>query len=134
MPNDAKIGLVVGVGLVIAVAVLYFHKAAPADSQSGDPAPAGIVRPIPPAPLPSSPAHTTAAQPTAIPSDAPSGPRRHTVREGDTLFSLARLYYSDPERFNLIYQANRGVLHEPDSLPVGAELVIPELPGASQNP
>ncbi len=32
MPNDAKFGLVVGVGLVIAVAVLFFHKdAGPAD-------------------------------------------------------------------------------------------------------
>ena len=26
MPNDAKLGLVVGVGLVIAVAVLFFRK------------------------------------------------------------------------------------------------------------
>lgn len=29
MPNDAKFGLVVGVGLVIAVAIVFFRKEAP---------------------------------------------------------------------------------------------------------
>ena len=47
MPNDAKLGLVVGVGLVIAVAVLFFRKDTPYGTPSGDPAPAGIVRPFP---------------------------------------------------------------------------------------
>src|SRR5438309_782901 len=55
MPNDAKLGLVVGVGLVIAVAVLFFRKEAPPDAPAGEAAPAGIVHPIPPPPLPSDP-------------------------------------------------------------------------------
>jgi nucleoid-associated protein YgaU len=50
------------------------------------------------------------------------------VREGDTLFTLARRYYGDAERFGAIYQANRGVLRVPDPLPVGADLVIPNEP------
>jgi hypothetical protein len=29
MPNDAKFGLVVGVGLVIAIAIVFFRKEAP---------------------------------------------------------------------------------------------------------
>ena len=41
MPNDAKLGLVVGVSLVIVVAVFFFRKEAPAL----DPAAATIVKP-----------------------------------------------------------------------------------------
>jgi nucleoid-associated protein YgaU len=128
MPNDAKLGLVVGVGLVIAVAVLFFRKDTPYGTPNGDPAPAGIVRPFP-LPSPSSASSRSApARPTALttePSTLTTGLQRHTVQEGDTLFSLARRYYGDAERFGAIYQANRGVLRAPDPLPVGAELVIP---------
>ena len=123
MPNDAKLGLVVGMGLVITVAVLFFRKDASAGAASGDPAPAGIVRPMPPTPRPDS-VRTALARPTARTEEPPfqtAGVHRHTVREGDTLFSIARQYYGDPERFGLIYQANRGVLRAPDVLPVGAE-------------
>ncbi len=58
-----------------------------------------------------------------------AGVRRHTVRDGDTLFSLSRQYYGDAEQFGLIYRANRGVLQSPDPLPVGADLVIPGATG-----
>lgn len=40
MPNDAKLGLVVGVGLVVAVAVLFTRKETPAAAGS----PAAVVR------------------------------------------------------------------------------------------
>ena len=137
MPNDAKLGLVVGVGLVIAVAVLFFRKDTPYGTPNGDPAPAGIVRPFP-LPLPSDASSRSApARPTAWttePSALTAGLQRHTVREGDTLFSLARRYYGDAERFGAIYQANRGVLRAPDPLPVGAELVIPDAAAAQSNP
>lgn len=43
MPKDAKLGLVVGVSLVIVVAVFFFRKEAPAL----DPAAATIVKPVP---------------------------------------------------------------------------------------
>jgi hypothetical protein len=33
MPNDAKLGLVVGVGVVIAVAVLFFRQEQPATAK-----------------------------------------------------------------------------------------------------
>jgi nucleoid-associated protein YgaU len=137
MPNDARLGLVVGVGLVIAVAVLFFRKDTPYGTPNGDPAPAGIVRPFPLPPPSSASGRTASARPTAWttePSSPITEPRRHTVREGDTLFTLARQYYNDAERFGAIYQANRGVLRVPDPLPVGAELVIPDAPAAEQNP
>jgi nucleoid-associated protein YgaU len=131
MPNDAKLGLVVGVGLVITVAVLFFRKDLPNGTTAGDPAPAGIVRPVQPATRPDNPLRTASARPMARLDDAAAqtaGMRRHVVRDGDTLFSLARQYYGDPERFGVIYQANRGVLETPDPLPVGADLVIPDAP------
>jgi hypothetical protein len=43
MPTDAKLGLVVGVGLVIVVAVVFFRK----DTPAVDPAAATIVQPAP---------------------------------------------------------------------------------------
>ena len=59
MPNDAKLGLIVGVGLVIGVAVVYFRKdlpdppgetaayAAPVSSTRAAPAnPRGAYRPV----------------------------------------------------------------------------------------
>lgn len=45
MPNDAKLGLVVGVGLVIAVAVLCFRKDMPGQASLNGPS-ATIVRPV----------------------------------------------------------------------------------------
>lgn len=118
MPNDAKLGLVVGVGLVIALAVFFFRKEAP----TPEPA-ATIVKPSAPAltPVPPPSNHRAAAAVRAS-----RGVRRHVIAEGDTLFSLAQRYYGDGERFIDVYRANRDVLTSPDRLPVGAELVIPD--------
>jgi hypothetical protein len=74
MPNDAKLGLVVGVVVVIAVAVVFFRKEAPA-SPPGDQA-AAIARPIAPDVL--TPGRTrlplalTTAQPRSAPGDEPA--------------------------------------------------------------
>jgi hypothetical protein len=45
MPNDAKLGLVAGVALVIVVAVLYFHNDLGAGKTRGDVAAATVVGP-----------------------------------------------------------------------------------------
>jgi nucleoid-associated protein YgaU len=50
---------------------------------------------------------------------------RHTVADGDTLFSLAEKYYGDKTRFNAIFEANRAALTSPDQLTAGVVLVIP---------
>jgi hypothetical protein len=64
MPNDAKLGLVVGVSLVIVIAVFFFRKEAPAL----DPAAATIVKPLsdaaPPPPRPVSNSRTVQAKAT----------------------------------------------------------------------
>ena len=118
MPNDAKLGLVVGVGLVIAVAVVFYRKDAPAAS------PAAIDKVAP-----------------ALPSAAPSakdasvakatGARRHTVHEGDTLTSLARQYLGDESKVAAIRELNPSVKDSDEPQP-GTVLIIPD--GGSEAP
>jgi nucleoid-associated protein YgaU len=131
MPNDAKLGLVVGVGLVIAVAVLFFRK-----DPAADPAAATSVQPVAPPPRYTPPVRT---RPVAARSGVRTGPspvvgegRSHTVREGDTLFSLAKFYYGDPEKSAFLFEANRGRLSSAGVLPPGTVLVIPDLPAGDE--
>ena len=49
----------------------------------------------------------------------------HTVGKGDTLYALARHYYSDQRRWKEIYEANRGHISDPNRISVGQRLVIP---------
>jgi nucleoid-associated protein YgaU len=106
VPSDAKFGLVVGVVLVIAIAVIFFRKEVP----PADPRIVGEIRAEPRAPLTAAPGHFV----------------RHTVRDGDTLFSLARQYYQDDRRFVDIFQANRDTVPSPTRLTPGTVLVIPD--------
>src|SRR5258708_37997740 len=99
MPNDAKLGLVVGVVLVVAIAVVFFRKEAP----PANPRIVGEIRADLREPVTPRPANLV----------------RHTVREGDTLFSLARQYYQDDRRFVEIFQANRDALTSPTRLAPG---------------
>jgi nucleoid-associated protein YgaU len=123
MPNDAKLGLIVGVGLVIVVAVVFFRKEAGPVGAPGtlSPTPAAVprdvYRPVKAAPAPS----------------APEG-RRHVVEEGETLFHLAERFLGSKERFVELYLVNRDRVKSPDALEPGTELVIPnEPPEASKS-
>jgi nucleoid-associated protein YgaU len=108
MPGDAKLGLVVGVGLVIVVAVVFFGRdPAPANGNGnvGQAAAPGVDR-------------------LAVSPQRPLE-RTHILQAGDTLYGLARQYYGDGDRFADIYHANKAVLLTPDRLPVGAAIRIP---------
>jgi nucleoid-associated protein YgaU len=48
------------------------------------------------------------------------------VVSGDTLGSLAQKYYDDPSKYTVIFEANRDILEDPDSLQIGQELKIPD--------
>jgi nucleoid-associated protein YgaU len=125
MPNDAKLGLIVGVGLVIAVAVVFFRK------EGGPPEPLGAatagLAPKTAAPvLPLGGAHRPVPAENAA-RTAPAG-QRHTVQEGETLSSLAQRYYGDREKYAEIYRVNREVVKDADSLTPGTVLTIPDLP------
>jgi nucleoid-associated protein YgaU len=134
MPNDAKLGLVIGVGLVITVAVIFFRK----DDLAAHPAPepdAGAAQAVTSTSFPAvprdqlrpTPARTAIRTAEGREPDAGAG-RRHTVQAGETLFGLAQRYYGDGDRFVDLYRANRGVLRSPDGLPPGTVLIIPDLP------
>ncbi len=80
-------------------------------------------------PYATDPIVTPTAQPReeVVVAQAPAVPtqRMHRVVQGDTLYSLARRYYSDQSQWRAIWRANRGQLSNPDKLYVGTELVIP---------
>jgi nucleoid-associated protein YgaU len=123
MPNDAKLGLMVGLGLVISVAVVFFRKepgpGQPFRAESaalGARAPGGrdSLRSVP-----GKGANRT-AETTSV--------RRHTVQEGDSLFSLAERYYGSREKSAEIYRVNRHILTDSEQLTPGMVLEIPTLP------
>jgi nucleoid-associated protein YgaU len=137
MPNDAKLGLVCGVGLVIVVAVVFFRKdgsngAAPAD-------PAAIGKPSVPAPpaTPEAEPRPAPARPglrqAGAPAAAVSG-RRHTVRAGDTLFHLARYYLGDGAKSDRIVRVNPQLAGLSGPLPPGTVLVIPDAEEGADGP
>jgi nucleoid-associated protein YgaU len=76
------------------------------------------------------PAGKTAAESVAVDakSFAAAAPRIHQVAAGDTLEKVAAKYYGDPERWPLIYDANRALLHSSRTLTPGMELTIPDGP------
>ncbi len=117
MPHDAKLGLLAGVALVIATAVVYFRRdqggeARPSDPTAAVQAPAAV------------PASSEEASSRIVKGKTTS--RQHTLAEGETLFSLAERYYGDKSRAAQIFQANRHILHGPDDLKPGTLLIIPE--------
>jgi nucleoid-associated protein YgaU len=115
MSNDAKLGLVAGLGLVLVIAVVFFRKEPPA--APAVPAAAASVQPATPPPPPPRPV-----------KGRPSSARRHVVEAGETLHTLARRYYNDNARSVDIFLANREVLASPEELAPGTVLVIPDMP------
>lgn len=53
--------------------------------------------------------------------------KRHQVADGDTLWDLAGKYYADPFKWGKIYNANMGLVADPDLILPKWELVIPGL-------
>jgi nucleoid-associated protein YgaU len=137
VPNDAKLGLALGLGLVIAVAVVYFRGDGARKADEG-PA-ANSVKPAAatPQPPPRGQTRATKARPAVQNDDAEpdaSLARRHTVATGDTLAGLAERYYGDREKAEEIYSANRDLLSSPNELPAGTVLVIPQALNANDGP
>ncbi len=135
MPNDAKLGLIVGVGLVVTVAAVFFRK----DSLAAlPPREEKAIIAVPAAQPPRPPAARQQYRPVPAKKAAriaePHEGRQHVVQEGDTLFSLAVRYYGTADKFVAIYQANRDVLSSPDHLEPGTVLTIPDLGESADTP
>lgn len=53
--------------------------------------------------------------------------RYHTVVKGDWLSKIAKEYYGDAMKFNIIFEANKPMLQDPDEIYLGQVLRIPNL-------
>jgi nucleoid-associated protein YgaU len=130
MPNDAKLGLVVGVGLVIVVAVLAFRKDVPPVTPSAIESSARgqafdderVSRRVQMVPVPG----PIIGMSGMLAPRSRGGSREHTVQEGDTLFSLAAQYYGDRAKWRALHRANSDRVRGPGRLPRGAVLIIPD--------
>lgn len=50
----------------------------------------------------------------------------YVVQPGDTLSRIASKFYGDPNKWNVIFEANKSLLRRPESVRVGQTLVIPK--------
>ncbi len=57
-------------------------------------------------------------------------PKVHEVQSGDTLSAIAKTHYGDANAYQAIFEANRPMLKDPDSIYPGQVLIIPEKTGA----
>ena len=72
------------------------------------------------------PMPSAARQPGPETAVSANGARTHVVQSGDTLSSIARRFYGDEARWQLVWNANRGAIGgSPDDLEVGTVLTIP---------
>jgi nucleoid-associated protein YgaU len=62
-----------------------------------------------------------AAQPAASDPYA----QYHVVAKGDTLSKIAEEYYGDKMLYTKIFEANKGILKDPNKIQVGQKLRIP---------
>ena len=51
----------------------------------------------------------------------------HTVVSGDMLSKIAKTYYGDANKYNIIFEANKPMLKDPDEIYPGQVLRIPKL-------
>ena len=52
---------------------------------------------------------------------------KHTVKSGESLSLIAKHYFKDPMKYKQIFEANTGLLDNPDVIHPGQELVIPNI-------
>ena len=72
-------------------------------------------------------AHMGAEEPVAsADKSAPTEPETYTVQSGDTLWKISEQVYGDGSSYMKIFEANTGLLENPDQIFPGQELVIPQ--------
>jgi nucleoid-associated protein YgaU len=147
MRNDLKIGIIVGVLVVIGVIIFLV-------SPGGDSASNAPENPAPPPPPPVTPIKTTTPAPpetkpveiVVVPEEVPAPPeeivketvtppvepepvvrppRYHIVKEGDSLSSISEQYFGHGKYWTVIHQTNKNIIQNPDHLQLGWKLRIP---------
>ena len=92
-------------------------KEEPVVAKAADPLP-----PTDPAPSKKSPVETVGNQ------------KIYTVQGGDTLSGISSKVYNTSRHYQKIYEANKDVIADPNTLQVGAKLVMPDLPAKAAAP
>jgi nucleoid-associated protein YgaU len=86
---------------------------------------------VPEVPKPEEPKkEETEAEKPAPPEKKPTPvteEQTYVVQPGDSLIRIARKFYQDDKKWTVIFEANKSVLHTPDTLYVGIKLKIPPL-------
>jgi len=79
--------------------------------------------PVEPAPVAVTEVETT----TGLEGEAPpaTGSQTYTMKAGDTLYGVARRFYSDGKLWTKIFEANKDKIRDVADIPVGTVLVIP---------
>jgi LysM repeat protein len=62
---------------------------------------------------------------TAAAAPAGQTAKTYTVKAGDTLSKIAKQHYGNANAYMKIFEANKGVLKDPDKIQVGQVLTIP---------
>jgi len=88
---------------------------------------------VEPAPVAPDPVDISAAEPAPAPKPAPkesyAAPKTtktYVVQKGDTLQKISLKFYDTTKKYDKIFQANRNVLKDKNTLKVGTKLTIPD--------
>ncbi len=92
------------------------------DARGAAASPAAAAKPS--API-AAPPPAAAAPPPPKPAPALPPMQEYMVQKGDTLSSIAGKIYGDPNKWRVIYDANRNTLPKPESIRAGQTLLIP---------
>src|SRR5579883_2007035 len=91
-----------------------------------------------PAPLPPKKAEEPAKDKPAVAKQEPAvkvenGAKVYTVQAGDTLSGISVKVYNTSRHYQKIYEANKESIDDPNTLPVGLKLTMPDLPSKPVN-
>ncbi len=113
--NQSKLSLVLGALIILVIGILIFNFFQKGKTDLG-------------------PAQTTTVEEPVKQEDVSPDklPGKYTVKEGDTLFTIAEKYYQDGSKFEEIAKANN--LTDVNTIVVGQVLEIPKLAEATPTP
>lgn len=83
----------------------------------------------PAAPAPTPVAAVPTPTPAAEPTPAPASPylAEHTCVSGDNLSYISKQYYGTADHWRKIYEANKDIIKDPNTIRIGQVLKIPKL-------
>jgi nucleoid-associated protein YgaU len=121
MNRDFKIGVALGLCLIAAVSLWLAIQ--PSLSVKARMAEEPILDQPPVTPQHS---ETIVQSPPPATDSVQQKPRIHIVQRGETLSAISQQYYGSANKWQIILDANRDTLKNPDSLTPGMKLIIPD--------